>query len=259
MKCLRLILPFALLLGLGAVQAEELHIAVEGKYPPFSEIDAKGNLKGFDIDIANALCKEMKVQCKLVQVDWDDIIPALDGKIDGKKVDASIAMMSITEERKKLVDFTDRYANTPAFFFAKARRVPYVFITPRRVEKMKIGVQVETTYDRYVSAKYAATSPIVRYKGADEMYAALAKGEVDMVMDDVVAGYYGFLQTPSGKGFELVGSAVVDPKFFGEGQGIAIRKGNTGLRDRFNRALAVILDNGVYQEIQRKYFIFNIY
>ncbi|QDQ29445.1 transporter substrate-binding domain-containing protein [Chitinimonas arctica] len=248
-------LPLCLLLSLPAVRAETLRIAIEGKYPPFSEVDAKGNLKGFDIDISLALCKEMKVECKLVRTDWDDLIPAL----NEKKVDAIVAMMSITEERKKLVEFTDRYANTPAFFFSKAKRVPYVFISPKRIEGMKIGVQVDTTYDRYLTAKYAKTSAIERYKSADELYAALAKGDVDLAMDDVVAGYYGFLQTPSGKGFELVGSAVVDPKFFGEGQGIALRKGDKALKARFDKALATVLDNGIYQETQRKYFIFNIY
>jgi len=255
MKSLRLLLPVLLLAIFSTAQAEEVRIAIEGKYPPFSDVDAKGNLKGFDIDISQALCKEMKVECKLVKVDWDDLIPAL----QEKKVDAAVAMMSITEERKKQVDFTDRYANTPAFFFAKNKRVPYVFITPKRIAKMKIGVQADTTYDRYLTAKYSATSPITRYKNADEMYDGLSRNEVDMVMDDVVAGYYGFLQTPKGQGFELVGSSVVDPKFFGEGQGIALRKGNTALKSRLNTALAAILENGIYQEIQRKYFIFNIY
>ncbi|HEY9102645.1 transporter substrate-binding domain-containing protein [Chitinimonas sp.] len=255
MRLLPYLLSAVLLSLSAAVAAEPLRIALEGKYPPFSEIDAKGNLAGFDIDIAKALCKEMKADCKLVQVDWDNLIPAL----NNKKVDAAIAMMSITDERKKLVDFTDKYANTPAFFFAKAHRIPFVFITPKRVAKMTIGVQVDTTYDRYLTAKYEGSSQIIRYKGADEMYGALAKGEVDMVMDDVVAGYYGFLQTPKGKGFELVGSAVIDSKFFGEGQGIALRKGDQALKERFNKALATILDNGVYQEIQRKYFVFNIY
>lgn len=237
------------------VHAEDIRIAMEGKFPPFEEIDSKGNLKGFNVDIANALCAELKAKCKFVRFEWDDLIPAL----NDKKADAIVASMSITEDRVKLVDFTNRYTQTAAFFFAKSHRVPYTYITPKRLAGMKIGVQSETTYDRYVTAKYAATSPVVRFKSTDEMYKALAKGDVDLVMDDSVAGYYGFLQTPAGKGFEFVGSPVVDPKFFGEGQGIAVRKGDAALKDRLNKALAVILDNGKYQEIQHKYFIFNVY
>ncbi|WP_374352889.1 transporter substrate-binding domain-containing protein [Chitinimonas sp.] len=236
-------------------RAEELRIAMEGKFPPFEELDAKGNLKGFNVDIANALCAEMKAKCSLVRFDWDDLIPAL----NAKKADAILASMSITEDRLKQVDFTDRYTQTAAFFIAKAHRIPYVFITPKHLSGMKIGVQADTTYDRYVTAKYSPGSTIVHYKSTDDMYAALTKGSIDLVMDDSVAAYYGFLQTPRGKGYEFAGSAVVDPKFFGEGQGIAVRKGDKALKDKLNAALKVILDNGVYQKIQHKYFVFNVY
>ncbi|WP_269532077.1 transporter substrate-binding domain-containing protein [Chitinimonas sp. BJYL2] len=249
----RAFLVISLLAGLA--HADTLKIAIEGKYPPFSQMDAKGNLSGFDVDIVKALCKEIKADCQLVQVDWDNLIPAL----NKKQVDAVVAMMSVTEDRKKLVDFTQRYANTPAFFFAKAKRIPYVFITPSRVAKMVIGVQADTTYDRYVSEKYAATSKVVRYKAADEMYAALSRGDVDLVLDDVVVGYYGFLKTPKGKGFDMVGSAIVDPKYFGDGQAIAVRKGDKALAERFNKALATILENGTHQRIQGQYFFFSIY
>ncbi|WP_445294313.1 transporter substrate-binding domain-containing protein [Chitinimonas sp. PSY-7] len=244
------------ILALGQAKAvDEVRIAMEGKFPPFEELDAKGNLKGFNVDIAEALCAEMKAKCKLVRFEWDDLIPAL----NDKKADAIVASMSITNERTKQVDFTERYTQTPAFFFAKAHRIPYVYVNPKRLAGMKIGVQIDTTYDRYVSAKYAATSPIVRYKSTEEMYEALVNGEVDLAMDDSVAGYYGFLQTPRGRGYELVGSAVVDPKFFGEGQGIAVRKGDKDLKSRLDKALASILVNGTYKEIQRKYFVFNVY
>lgn len=249
-----LLLSICLLL-VSTAKADEIRIAMEGKFPPFEELDAKGNLKGFNVDIANALCAEMKAKCTLVRFDWDDLIPAL----NAKKADAIVASMSITEDRLKQVDFTDRYTQTAAFFFAKAHKFPFVFITPKHLSGAKIGVQTDTTYDRYVTAKFTPGSTVVRFKSTDDMYSALAKGSVDLVMDDSVAGYYGFLQTPKGKGFEFVGSPVVDPKFFGEGQGIAIRKGDKALKDRFNKALATILDNGVYQDIQHRYFVFNVY
>ncbi|WP_223879202.1 transporter substrate-binding domain-containing protein [Chitinimonas arctica] len=228
---------------------------MEGKFPPFEEMDANGNLKGFNVDIANALCAEMKAKCKLVRFEWDELIPAL----KAQKADAILASMAITPERQTQVDFTNKYSHTPAFFFARKRRVPYVYITPKRIAGMKIGAQNGTTNDKYVSAVYAATSPIVRYESTKEMYAALVKGEIDLVLDDSVAGYYGFLQTPQGQNFEMVGSSIVEQKYFGEGAGIAVRKGDKALRERLNKALAAVLDNGVYLEVQRKYFIFNVY
>jgi arginine/ornithine transport system substrate-binding protein len=253
MKRLWLLLACALLAPIG--HAEELKIAMEGKFPPFEELDAKGNLKGFNVDIAHALCAEMKVKCTLVRFDWDDLIPAL----NAKKSDAIVASMSITEDRLKQVDFTERYTQTPAFFVAKSHRIPYVYITPKHLAGMKIGVQTDTTYDRYVTAKFTPAATVVRFKNTDEMYGSLVKGAIDLVMDDSVAAYYGFLQTAKGKGFEFAGSAVVDAKFFGDGQGIAVRKGDKALRDKLNNALKVILDNGVYQDIQHKYFVFNVY
>ena len=93
---------------------KKVRIAVEGAYPPFSEIGTDGKIKGFDIDIANALCAEMKAECALVNQEWDGMIPAL----QARKFDAIVAQMSITEERQRSVLFTNKYSNTPAWLIA---------------------------------------------------------------------------------------------------------------------------------------------
>ena len=97
------------LLAGSAMAQEKLIIGTEGAYPPFNNLEADGSLVGFDIDVAKALCEEMKVTCEFVTQDWDGIIPAL----QAKKFDAIIASMSITPERLEKVDFSKKYYNTP--------------------------------------------------------------------------------------------------------------------------------------------------
>lgn len=232
------------------VQAEPLRIAMEGQFPPFEELDQNGQLKGFNVDIANALCEQMKTACQLQRFAWDELIPAL----QERRTDLILASMSITEERLKQVDFTEKYAQTPAFFFAREGAINEVIITPRRIGSKRLGVQRGTTYDRYLSERFAKHVAIERFDSAAATYQALHAGRVDLVLDDAVSGYFGFIDTANGAGFERVGSAVVAPKFFGKGQGIALRKGEEALKVRLNRALVAILDNGVYARIEKQYF-----
>ena len=97
-----------------AKEWKTVRFGVEGAYPPFSWTDASGEIKGFDIDLAHALCQQMTVKCELVAQDWDGMIPAL----LSRKYDAIIAAMSITDERRKKVDFTEKYAHIPNRFVA---------------------------------------------------------------------------------------------------------------------------------------------
>ncbi|CAD5108705.1 transporter substrate-binding domain-containing protein [Zestomonas carbonaria] len=242
-----------LILGLlvaSPLRAEVLRVAMEGAYPPFEEIGEDGKLKGFNVDIANALCEQMEAECELVRFEWDDLIPAL----DQKRADMIVASMSITEERLKQVDFTEKYTQTPAFFFAREGLVHEVIITPRRLAGKRIGVQRDTTFDSLLTERYGTYAQIERFDSATLAYDALSAGQVDMVFDDAVSGYMGFLNTPRGAGFERVGGKIVAPKYLGRGEGIAVRKDDTALKDRLNEALTAILDNGTYKRIERKYF-----
>ncbi|MCY1350348.1 ABC transporter arginine-binding protein 1 [compost metagenome] len=238
------------LLVAGPLQAETLKVAMEGAYPPFEEVGEDGQLKGFNVDIANALCEQMKADCELVRFAWDDLIPAL----EAKKADLIVASMSITEERLQKVDFTAKYTQTPAFFFAREGLVDEVIITPRRLGGKRIGVQRDTTFDSLLTARYAKYVHVERFDSATQAYDALHGGQVDMVFDDAVSGYMSFLNTPRGVGFERVGGKVVAPKYLGRGEGIAVRKGDTALRERLDQALTAILDNGTYKHIERQYF-----
>lgn len=249
---------FAAALVFGAAQAgaadmKKVRIGVEGAYPPFSEVTADGKLVGFDIDIANALCAEMKVECELITQDWDGIIPAL----QARKYDAIIASMSITEERKKKVDFSNKYYNTPAKFVRK--KGSGIEITKESLKGKAVGVQRATIHDNFVTEVYGKDVEVKRYGTQDEAYLDMVAGRVDLLLADSVALDGGFLQSDDGKGYEFVGPDFSDPKYFGDGAGIALRKGEDDLRNSFNAAIEAIRANGTYKSIQDKYFDFNVY
>ena len=235
-----------------SAQPKKIRIGVEGAYPPFSQIDPSGKLSGFDIDIANALCAEMKVECVLVQQAFDGMIPAL----QSRKIDAVIASMSITDERKKAVDFSDKYYQTPARFVVKTGAK--LVATPDGLKGKKIGVQRATIHDRYAT-DFFKVSQIVRYTKQDEVFLDMTAGRVDAALVDIIAAQQGFLKTAQGKGFEFTGPVYEDPKYFGVGAGVALRKGNDVLRGEFNKAIAAIRANGIYKKIQDKYFDFDVY
>jgi arginine/ornithine transport system substrate-binding protein len=238
-------------------QTKKLRIGVEASYPPFSELDANGKLKGFDIDIANATCAHMKRECELVQLPFDGLIPAL----NVRKIDAIVASMSITEERKKMVDFSDKYYQTPARFVLKAgpNTNAKTDVSPVAMKGKRIGVQSATIHDRFLTDLYAGAT-LVRYGKQEEAYLDLVSGRIDAAFADSIATDLGFLKTPSGKPFAFAGPDFSEPrKYFGDGAGIAVRKGDNALREGFNAGIAAIRADGRYKAIQSKYFAFDIY
>ncbi|MWV13368.1 transporter substrate-binding domain-containing protein [Pseudomonas sp. R-28-1W-6] len=238
------------------VQAEDkpLRIGIEAAYPPFAFKQPDGSITGFDYDIGNALCEEMKVKCQWIEQEFDGLIPAL--KV--RKFDAVLSSMSITEDRLKSVDFTAKYYHTPGKLAMKAGTVindPLVDLKGK-----KIGVQRASTYDRYATDKFApAGAEIVRYSSQNEIFLDLAAGRVDATLADIVNIDDGFIKTDAGKGFALVGPDFNDEKYFGNGAGIAVRKGDKALADKISAAIQAIRANGKYKAVQDKYFQFNVY
>lgn len=238
--------------GVSAQDGKKIKIGVEGAYPPFSELGSDGKIKGFDIDIANALCAQIKAQCTLVQQEFDGMIPSL----QAKKIDAIIASMSITDERRKLVDFSDKYYHTPARFVAAKNAA--LSATAAGMKGKRIGVQRTTIYDRFATDTFKE-SEIVRNTKQDDVFLDLTSGRVDAVLVDQVAASQGFLTSPAAKEFSFFGPVYIEPKYFGYGVGIGVRKADTALRNEFNEAIKTIRGNGVYKKINDKYFSFDIY
>ena len=256
MKKLLAIFVVTILLAAGSVHAKEwkkVRIGVEGAYPPFSSVTPEGELVGFDIDIAKALVKAMGAETKLVAQDWDGIIPAL----LARKYDAIIASMSITEERKKKVAFSNKYYNTPAKFVVKKGTMAK--FSTEAIKGKNIGVQRATIHDKYLTDNYGKDVNIKRYGTQNEAYLDLTAGRCDLLLADCIALSDGFLKKPEGKDFQFIGPDLTDKRWFGEGAGIAIRKGDKDLVEKFNKAIKQIRADGTYKKIQDKYFDFNVY
>ena len=239
--------------GVSAKEWKKIRVGVEGAYPPFSWVESDGTLKGFDIEIAMALCKEIGAECTLVTQDWDGINPAL----LARKYDAIIASMSITEERKKKVAFSEKYYNSPAKFARK--KGSGITISKAGLKGKSVGVQRATTHDNFITGMFGSSVDIKRYATQDEAYLDAVAGRIDLLLADSIAMEDGFLKTDNGKGWEFVGPGYSEPKYFGDGAGIATRKQNSDLAELFSKAIKAIRANGVYKSINDKYFAFDIY
>ncbi|MDA9556802.1 ABC transporter substrate-binding protein [Vibrio sp.] len=229
---------------------KEIRFGVEGAYPPFSWTASDGSIQGFDVDLAYAICEEMEVKCRFVPQDWDGMIPAL----MSRKYDAIIAAMSITEERKKKIDFTDKYAQIPNKFAVK-KGASINFDTLKGV---KIGVLRAATHDKYVTDNYP-DAKVVRYGSLDDAYIDLKAGRVQAVLGDASAIEGGLLNKEGGENYQYAGPSLTDARWFGEGMGIALRKQDRELKQKINKALAALRENGQYENIASKYFAYDIY
>ena len=230
------------------VMAETLKMGIEAAYPPFNNKDASGQVVGFDKEIGDALCAKMKAECSVVTSDWDGIIPAL----NAKKFDFLISSLSITEERKAAVDFTDPYYSNKLQFIAPKN---VDFKTDKDSLKGKtIGTQRATLAGTWLEDTYGDDIKVSLYDTQENAYLDLTSGRVDAILADKYANY-DWLKTDAGKNYEFKGDPVVESDKIG----IAVRKGDNELRNKLNAALKEIVADGTYKKINDKYFPFSIY
>ena len=228
----------------------KLRVGVEGNYPPFSKMSPDGQLSGFDIDIARGLCAQMKVECTLVQQEWDGMIPAL----NVRKFDFIVASMTISDERKRAVDFSDPYYDVPSRWVARAGQ--FKEATPAALAGRKIIVLRNSPRAKFVAEQYKLSEVLLVAKETD-VYLELVAGRGDIGLGSSVVASEAFLKKPSGKGYTTVGPAV-RLQDGGGGVGIALRKGDTALRDRINAALKAIRADGSYKKMADAYFDFDV-
>lgn len=219
--------------------AMKIRIATESSFKPFSYLDNQGQLVGFEIDLANALCKEMAADCEINAQDWETLIPSL----NAEKSDAIMSGMSITEERKAVVDFSDPYFNNTLVLVGKKGDSA----TIADIAGKSVGAQTATISVQYLEENHKDTT-VKSYDKQDNAYLDLVAGRVDFMMSDIVP-IMDWLATDAGKDFEVKGA----PIDVNDSYGIAVRKGDE-LKAKFDSALATLKANGEYDKIAAKYF-----
>ena len=259
----------ALAAGAAAAQEKTVKIATEGAYAPWNFTGAGGKLEGFDIDLANELCSRMKTKCEIVAQDWDGIIPAL----LAKKYDAVMAGMSITDERKQVIDFAGPYADSPnGYLVAKTSplaKMPgtgqiYNLVTQqaeaeKAIEATKpllkgktLGVQVSTTHPVFADTYLKGTAEIREYKTTEAHDLDLLAGRIDAVLADATA-IIGTLDKPEFKDYTLVGPAITGG-IQGNGVGIGLRKEDAELKMKLNEAIQSATRDGTIRKLSMKWF-----
>jgi polar amino acid transport system substrate-binding protein len=240
--------------GLAAASAEPVKVGFSPEaYPPFWSQDASGNWGGWEVEIINAICAEEKLECELTPIPWDGLIPAL----TTKKIDAIMNSMSITADRKKTIDFSDKYYNTPtAVIGAKDAKFDS---SPEGLKGKIIGVQVSTVHAAYAKKHFTEAAEIKEYQTQDEANQDLAAGRIDATQADSIA-LDAFLKSDTGKACcDLKGLVAPDDEVLGPGVGAGVRQDDAALKEKLNAGIKAIRDNGKYAEITKKYFDFDVY
>ncbi len=231
-----------------AAAPAELKVAIDPTYEPFTFKTADGQPTGFDVDMANAICEQVKRKCVFVEQVWDSMIPGL----TAQKYDVIISSMSITDDRMKEVDFSDKYYNTPSRIVLK-KTVKYT--DPASIKGKKIGVLKGSTQEAYALGELKTAGVVVNsYEAQDQVYLDLKAGRIDGTVADYLEVSGGFLSKPEGAAFALMGPELRDSKYYGYGIGVAMRKGQDALKADINTAIKTIRANGSYKAMNDKYF-----
>ncbi len=227
--------------------AEPLKIGLSAEpYPPFTYKGSDGGWTGFEVELGNAICAEMDAECVITPTSWSGIIPAL----NSGKIDMIMNSMSITEDRDKVIDFTDPYYYTSAAFVAEKDRDIQI---PDGLDGLTLGVQGATTHAAYAREELDDTG--VRIKIYDEQEQAnrdLMAGRLDVIMADQIA-MGEFVERDEAQAYEIKDLAPRHPAF-GDGIGIGIREDDDELEDNLNAAIKKVLNDGTCTELSEKYF-----
>lgn len=235
----------ASLIGLASFNAaaqEEIKFAMEATYAPFEYMDENNQIQGFDVDLANAICEEMKATCTFHNQAFDSLIPAL----KFKRYDAAISAMDITEARLQQVNFSDAYYDNSAAFISIEGKVA----DQAALEGKRIGVQNGSTHQSFLLEQMTGVTA-VPYSSYQDAFIDMKNGRIDSVFGDTAVVAEWFKKQDN---LTYVGEQVTNQEYFGNGFGIAVNKSNPELVAQLNTALAAVKANGEYDKIFNKYF-----
>jgi polar amino acid transport system substrate-binding protein len=233
-------------------QAQPRRVAIrfltEGDFPPFNYFDEDNVLTGFNVDMARAICLELSAACDIQVRPWPELLPAL----RRGETDAVIASHTMSASVLKAVDFTDRYYHTPARFAGK-RGTARVDVTPEGLEGRRIAVAKGTAHEAYLRA-FFRFSAIRAFETAELARDALITGAVDFLFDDGISLVFWLNGTASKACCEFKGGPFGEPKYFGDGVGIAVSREDQQLKLLINTAIRRIRESGRYEELVLRYF-----
>lgn len=241
----------ALLAFAGAAHAATVRIGTEADYAPFEYKDADGKLQGMEIELGNKMCALAKLDCEWVNMDFDALIAAL----NAGKVDAVLSQMSVTEERKKSIDFGGLLTIAPGSFVAK--KGSGITENPATLKGKTIGVQSGTTHETYMKQRLPNVQVKV-YQGQDEAYLDLLAGRIDATLADKTIEWDWLQKTGLAQGYDYAGKTIDDVEIYGVGTAMGFRKADGALRAQFDKALVQIQNDGTYKAVNAKYFPFPI-
>ncbi|WP_018150639.1 transporter substrate-binding domain-containing protein [Leeia oryzae] len=242
---------------ISSLQAQTtIRFGTEAGYPPYNFTTKDGKIGGFEVDLTNAICKQINATCVYIKNDWDSAFDQL----DKKKYDVLMDSVTINDTRKQKWLFSDPYLKVPASFVAKRKKFPYTYISAMELKGMKLGVQKGATFERYAQnlLKNSKETTLVGFDDTTTMYKALKAGELDIVLDDMATSEESFLKENRSNGYEFVGSPSRDKVLVGEGVGYVMRKSDTQIQSMLNKGLQAVKKDGTFQLIAQKYFIFNV-
>jgi polar amino acid transport system substrate-binding protein len=225
-----------------------VRFVTDDTYPPFGFTQADGSLAGFNIDLARAICDELQLACTIQVRRWDALIPA----VEQGQADAIIASQRITAGQGARVDFSSPYYKTPARFMVRTSS-PFNDITPETMSGMTIAVERHSAHEAYLR-HYFAHASIKTYDDATSLRAALKRGDVDIAFGDGVSQAIWLAGQDSNHCCRFASGPYLEDHYFGEGAGIAVRKGNLQLRRAIDYALAHIASKGLYRDLYLRYF-----
>lgn len=225
-----------------------IRFLTETDYPPFNFAGPDGNPQGFNVDLARLLCEELKVACTIQMRRFETLIAAL----NGNQGDAAIASITATLDMRAKVDFTDSYYRTPARFVAK-RDSPIDDPLPERLEGKKVAAVAGTAHEAYLKALFTEAE-VRAYPSTDVARLALRRGDVDLLFGDAISLAFWLNGTDSENCCSFRGGPYIDSRYFGEGIGIAVKKGNDMMRLALNWALFRVWEQGRFTDLWLRYF-----